>query len=77
MNIRIAGRLQTLFSRLYCQGVHQGGKTRVLVMQHGFRLTEGRGGDQELLGQYPLYMGRFSMRGFPYFDLFSERDDVD
>ena len=78
LHIRIAGRLQTLFSYFYCHGVHQRGKTRVLKNATWFPFDRGAGGrGSRAIRAYPIYMGRFSIRGFPYSDLFSEGDDVD
>jgi len=67
MHIRIAGRLQTLFSCFYCHGVHQRGKTRVLKNATWFPFDRGAGGrGSRAFRAYPIYMGRFSIRGFPY-----------
>ena len=62
MNIRIAGRLQTLFSCFYCHGVHERGKTRVLKNATWFPFDRGAGGrDRELLGHTHYIWGAFQL----------------
>jgi len=54
----------------------RGEKTQVLRNATRF-LFDREGGGSRAIRAIPIYMGRFSIRGFPYSDLFSEGDDVD
>ena len=58
--VRIAGRVQNIWSRFYCHGVNQK-KTGPKMVQHGACLTEG----SKAIWAMPKYTDHFSKRGFP------------